>query len=300
MKIVIAGGSGFIGKNLTDFLINEGHEVTILTRTNMPTPTTVSYVSWLKEGAAPEKELGTVDVFINLAGVSINDGRWSKKHQEQIYQSRMSATDELLRIITALPQKPSALINASAIGIYPSSVDTVYTEESHMIADDFLGKTVYEWENKAKEVDKLGVRCVLMRFGVVLGNVGGALPLMALPYKFFVGGRVGSGQQWVSWVHIQDVSRAIAFAVENKHIYGPVNVTAPTPLRMNEFGKRIAAVLNRPHWIQVPAFAMNLLLGKKSKLVLEGQHVQPSVLEKEKFEFLFPTVDLALVDLFQK
>ena len=198
MKIVIAGGSGFIGKNLTEYLIKEGHEVTILTRTKRKVSTTVSYVSWLKEGSAPENELGNVDVFINLAGVSINEGSWSKKHQEQIYHSRMSATDELIRIITALPQKPSALINASATRVYPTSVEAVYTEESHMIADDFLGKTVHEWENKAKEVDKLGVRCVLLRFGVVLGNEAGALPLMGLPYKFFVCGRVGSGKQWVS------------------------------------------------------------------------------------------------------
>jgi uncharacterized protein len=299
MEIVIAGGSGFIGQNLTDFLIKIGHEVTILTRTKKIDSTTVSYVSWLNEGSAPEKELGTVDVIINLAGVSINEGRWSEKHQQQIYQSRMRATDELIRIISALPQKPSALINASAIGIYPTSVEAVYTEKSQMVADDFLGKTVYEWENKAKVVDKLGVRCVLMRFGVVLGNEAGALPLMVLPYKFFVGGRVGSGKQWVSWVHIQDVIRAIAFAVENKQIHGPVNVTAPNPLRMNEFGKSIAAVLHRPHWIPVPAFAMKLLLGKKSKLVLEGQHVLPRVLVEEKFDFLFPTIDSALEDLFR-
>jgi uncharacterized protein len=297
MKIVIAGGSGFIGKKLTDLLLAEGHTVVILTRKDHEPSGEVQYVRWLEKGASPEKEIGNADAFINLAGVSINDGRWSKTHQKQIYESRMTATDELLRIISLLPTKPSVLVNASAIGIYPSSVTAVYTENSSESANDFLGKTVREWEKKAKLVEEHSVRAVFMRFGVVLGKQGGALPLMALPYRLFVGGKVGSGEQWVSWVHVMDVVRAIVFAINNKSLRGPVNVTSPSPLQMDDFGKTIGAVLHRPHWIPVPSFAMKMALGQKSALVLEGQHVIPQVLQEEGFDFMFPTLRSALEDL---
>ncbi len=299
MKIVIAGGSGFIGKKLTDLLIVEGHKVIVLTRKEKTSSNDVTYVEWLKEGLMPEKELEDVDAFINLAGVSINDGRWTLKHQKQIYNSRMAATDELVRIIETLPQKPSVLINASAIGIYPASLDAEYTEEFVNNANDFLGRTVYDWERKAKQVEKYGVRTAFMRFGVVLGD-SGALPLMMLPYKLFVGGTVGSGEQWMSWVHIKDVVRSILFAVTHEKLNGPVNVTSPSPLRMREFGKTIGSALKRPHWLPVPSLAMKWVLGQKSKLVLEGQKAIPKVLMEEGFEFSFPKLDLALEDLLKK
>lgn len=297
MKIVIAGGSGFIGQKLTDLLLAEGHTVVVLTRREKKSSEKVAYIRWLDEGTTPEKEIGNADAIINLAGVSINNGRWSKRHQKQIYESRMSATDELLRIISVLPEKPSVLVNASAIGIYPASINTVYTENSSDTSNDFLGKTVGDWENKAKQVEKHAIRVVFMRFGVVLGKEGGALPLMALPYKLFAGGKVGSGDQWVSWVHIMDVVRAIVFAIENDQLRGPVNVTSPSPVQMNNFGKTIGSVLHRPHWIPVPSFAMKMVLGQKSALVLEGQHVVPQVLQEEGFEFKFPTLRSALEEL---
>ena len=136
-----------------------------------------------------------------------------------------------------------------------------------------------------------------MRFGVVLGKEGGALPLMALPYRLFVGGKVGSGEQWVSWVHVTDVVRAIVFALKNEELRGPVNVTSPSPVQMNDFGKTIGSVLHRPHWMPVPSFAMKLVLGQKSALVLEGQHVVPQRLVDHGFEFTFPMLKHALEDL---
>lgn len=297
MKIVIAGGSGFIGRKLTDRLLCEGHEVVILTRKDRQPENRVQYVKWLAEDASPENEIGNADVFINLAGVSINDGRWSAKHQKQIYESRMRATDEVLRILSAMPRKPAVLANASAIGIYPPSLNAVYTEKSLQRANDFLGRTVADWESKAKQAEKHGTRTVLLRFGVVLGKENGALPLMVLPYKWFAGGTVGSGNQWVSWVHITDVVRSILFAIQNENIRGPVNVTAPSPVRMKAFGKTIGAVLHRPHWLPVPSVALKLALGKKSSLVLEGQHVRPEVFMQAGFEFVFPTLRQALEDL---
>ncbi|MFJ7936624.1 TIGR01777 family oxidoreductase [Sporosarcina sp. NPDC096371] len=297
MKIVIAGGSGFIGRTLTDFLVHEGHKVVILSRSVKKGTENIRYVQWLHPGAKPEKEIGSADAFVNLAGVSINAGRWSSEHQQQIYDSRMNATDELLRIISTLSTKPSVLVNGSAIGIYPASEDTIYTESATAIADDFLAKTVADWERKAGMVSFPETRAVFMRFGVVLGKGDGALPPMVLPYKLFAGGKVGSGRQWISWMHIQDVVRAIVFAIENVHLQGPVNTTSPYPKRMNEFGKTIGAVLHRPHWLPVPSFAMKLALGQKSALVLQGQHVLPRKLLDSGFEFTFPTLESALKNI---
>ncbi|WP_338448069.1 TIGR01777 family oxidoreductase [Niallia oryzisoli] len=300
MKIVIAGGTGFIGHKLMENLLANGHTIVILTRKPRPEAGDVSYIRWLSEDAVPEKEIRHADAFINLAGVSINEGRWNANHQKQIYESRMTATDELLRIIAAMPIKPSVFINASAIGIYPASIDAVYTEESANKAKDFLAKTVSDWEIKAQKVNEFSVRTVIMRFGVVLGNEGGALPLMVLPYKLFAGGTVGSGKQWVSWVHVKDVVQAILFAMEHDRMSGPVNVTAPEPIRMEQFGQIIGTVLHRPHWLPVPSFIMRMVLGKKSALVLEGQHVIPEKLMNEGFEFMFPFLFHALEDLLVK
>ncbi|EKN65762.1 NAD dependent epimerase family protein [Neobacillus bataviensis LMG 21833] len=300
MKIVIAGGSGLIGQKLTDYLIRAGHKIIILTRKAKKNSGNVHYVQWLEEGTSPENEIRDSDVFINLAGVSINNGRWNTNHKKQIYNSRMAATDELLRIISLLPIKPSVLINASAIGIYPASINARYTEDSLETSNDFLGQTVYDWENKAKQVETYGTRTALMRLGVVLDMEGGALPLMVLPYRLFAGGKVGTGEQWVSWVHMVDVVRAIEFVITNSNLRGPVNVTAPIPVRMEYFGKTISSVLHRPHWLPVPTFVMRLILGRKSSLVLKGQHVVPKVLSENGFTFMFPTLHSALKDLLIK
>lgn len=300
MRIVIAGGSGFIGRKLTELLLREGHDILILTRRERPSDGKIKYIKWLEDATSPENDINGADAVINLAGVSINDGRWTAKHQKEIWESRMAATDELIRIIAALPEKPAVFINASAIGIYPPSEQAVYTENSREVAEDFLGRTVYDWERKAAQVADYGIRPVFMRFGVVLGREGGALPLMVMPYKLFVGGSVGSGKQWVSWVHVKDVARAILFAITNDQLKGPVNVTSPHPKQMEEFGKTIGAVLQRPHWFPVPSTIMKVVLGKKSALVLEGQHVIPEVLLEEGFAFEFSSLESALRDLLLK
>lgn len=297
MKVVIAGGSGFVGRHITDLLVNNGHEIIILSRNNKADSENVKYVLWLQEGASPEKEIGEADVFINLAGVSINDGRWMETHQKGIYESRMEATDELIRIIGELDEKPSVFINASAIGIYPASETAIYTEESTEVATDFLGRTVSDWEKKAASLNVFGIRTVFTRFGLVLWKDEGALPLMVLPYKMYVGGKVGTGQQWVSWVHVNDVAKAVLHIMENNQFKGAVNVTAPFPLRMDDFGKMIGATLHRPHWFPAPSTIMKLALGKKSALVLEGQYVTPEKLVVDGFEFDFPVLSLALDNL---
>ncbi|AVK86192.1 TIGR01777 family protein [Lysinibacillus sp. B2A1] len=297
MKIVIAGGTGFVGKVLTRLLQENGHEIIILTRNKTVPEKDIQYVQWLQQGARPEQLLNTVDAFVNLAGISLNNGRWTKKQKKAIYTSRMDATLEIVRIMEQLSSKPKVLINASAVGIYPTSTITTYTENSMDYATDFLGTTVQDWERQANRAEKLGIRVALARFGVILGREQGALPSMLLPYKMHIGGTIGSGKQWLSWVHVEDVARAIYFAITNENIKGPFNVVAPHAARMKDFGKTIAMIMGRSHWMPVPSMVMRLALGEQSMLVLEGQHVLPSVLEKQHFTFNYPHLKEALQDL---
>ncbi|MCO7176973.1 TIGR01777 family oxidoreductase [Sporolactobacillus kofuensis] len=297
MKIVIAGGTGFIGKKLAQFLLQEGHQIVLLTRGVYSNHENITYVRWMTHDAAPEKAITSADYVINLSGTSLSKGRWTKKQRDRIYSSRMNATRELLRLIRTLAQKPAALINASAIGIYPPSATATYSEESTEHADNFLGRVASDWEHAAKEAERLGIRTICLRFGVVLGQNGGALPLMALPVKLFGGGRLGSGTQWVSWIHMNDVVRAIRFVMDHDQIRGAVNVTAPQPVHMDELGRMIATVLHRPYWLPVPSALLKLVLGRKSAMILNGQLVLPQVLTKEGFTFDFPTLKPALENL---
>jgi uncharacterized protein len=300
MKIAITGGSGFVGQAVTDELVDHQHEVVILTRNpdkyeNRPG---ITYVKWLTDDAHPQKDLEGTEVFINLAGESINSGRWTEERKKRIINSRISSTQEVIELMKNLTDQPTCLINASAIGYYPSSTANTYTEASTEKAHDFLGETVQIWEKEASKAEHHRFRVVYTRFGIILGDDGGALPRMALPYKMFAGGTVLPGNQWMSWVHITDVARAIRFAAENEAVSGPVNVTAPTPLRMKEFGIILGSVLGRPHWIPVPPFALKLAMGEMSQLVLDGQKVLPSVLSENGFQFEYTELESALVNIY--
>ena len=297
MHVVIAGGSGFVGKALQEKLVKEGHIVTILTRSpEKISPTKqLRAVEWLSDNSEPERHLGKVDAIINLAGESINGIRWTKKKKGLILQSRMVATKEIIRIISKLDEKPRALINASAVGYYGMSETETFTEESNSAAEGFLASVVRKWEKEASAAEQIGVRTVFARLGIVLGQ-GGALPLMALPYKLGAGGTVGSGKQWLSWVHVSDVAGMIQFAIEHPEISGPINVTAPEPAKMKEFGKTIGHVLHRPHWLPVPSFAMKTLLGEMSEMLLCGQRAIPKKAVEYGYEFQFPVLEGALRD----
>ncbi|WP_175987947.1 TIGR01777 family oxidoreductase [Bacillus sp. Marseille-Q1617] len=300
MKIAITGGTGFVGQAVTKELLDHHHDVVVLTRSpdKYEDRSGVTYVKWLTEDADPLNDLEGTDVFINLAGESINSGRWTDERKKRIINSRISSTQEVINIMKNLSHSPSCLINASAIGFYPSSTESTYTEASTEKAHDFLGETVQIWEKEASKAEKSGFRVVYTRFGIILGKGDGALPRMALPYKLFVGGTVLPGNQWMSWVHIDDVARAIRFSAENEAISGPVNVTAPTPLRMKEFGIILSSVLGRPHWMPVPPFALKIAMGEMSQLVLEGQKVLPSVLSENGFQFEYPELESALVNIY--
>lgn len=300
MKVAIAGGTGMVGRRLSKLLLEQGHEVIILTRgEQQQTRNNIHYVQWLSEDSTPELYVENTDAFVNLAGVSLNEGRWTDEQKQKILSSRLESTDEIMRIIQNVKHKPKVFINASAVGIYPVSDTAVYTEQAHETATDFLGSVVAKWEEKAMQAQQLGIRTCLTRFGVILEKGEGALPMMVLPYKLGVGGTIGSGRQWLSWIHVQDVARGLLFAIENDTLTGPINFTTPNVKRMKQFGQSISKALNRPHWFPVPSIALKLTLGEKSMLVLEGQHVVPEKLLNANFEFKFISVEDAIRNLYE-
>lgn len=296
MKIAISGGTGFIGKYLSTFFIQKGYTVYILTRkkkaeTSNPN---LQYVQWTPDSHV--FPLSSIDVIINLAGESINS-RWTKKQKEAILNSRIQTTNGLIKQLQALETKPHTFINASAIGYYGTSETESFTEEQTTSGDDFLANTVYLWEQEAAKAHSLGIRTVYARFGVVLGIDGGAFSKMLLPYQLYIGGTIGSGNQWVSWIHLEDVVRMIDFVIQKKEIVGPLNITAPTPIRMKAFGETIASITGKPHWLPVPSFILQALLGEMSVLVLEGQHVLPNKAIVHGYQFTFPTINHALQNI---
>lgn len=297
MKIAITGGTGLVGTKLTNILKAHGHDIIILTRSTNDSKDGIEYVQWLADEATPEIYLEGIDAIVNLAGVSLNAGRWTDERKAAIYNSRQDATNEVLRIIRALEEKPRVLVNASAIGIYPASQQAEYTEQSTAQAHDFLGKTVKMWEGLADQAEEDNVRVVKTRFGVIFDQAAGAFPLLAKPYQLGFGGTLGDGMQWVSWVHVEDVARALAFCLTEDRIEGVVNVTAPYPIRMKQVGDSIASVLQKKNWLPVPEAALKLALGEKSKLVVEGQKVLPTVLKKYAYDFNYPTINKALSQL---
>ncbi|MYL51029.1 TIGR01777 family protein [Halobacillus litoralis] len=295
MKIAITGGTGFVGTQLKEKFVQEGHDVYILTRSPKKYNDTeqVTYVGWLKEEFHPEQELPALDAIVNLAGESLNSGRWTEERKQSILESRIKSTEGVLDLVDALPEKPEVLVNASAVGYYGQSKTKTFTEETTEPGNDFLANVVEEWETRASQAAEKGIRTVYVRFGIILGEEG-ALPKMILPYKMMIGGKLGSGEQWMSWIHIDDVVGLVHFAIENKDIHGPLNGTAPNPKRNKDFGQTLGEVLNRPHWIPAPAFALKAALGDMSTLLLDGQCVIPKKAMASGYTFHYPELQPAL------
>lgn len=300
MKIAIAGGTGFVGRALCKTFSREGHEIIVLTRNKRKkTHSNITYAEWLNDKELDASIFNDVNVIINLAGESIN-ARWTKKKKVQILNSRLTAVKAIHKLIQQLEKKPNVYIQASAIGFYGTSETETFTEQASKPGHDFLAHVASKWEEAGKVIENEGIRTVYMRFGLILSKDDGALPRIILPYKWFFGGKLGKGNQWASWVHIEDVCSMIRFAIENENINGPLNVTAPNPVTMNELGKTAAKILKRPHWLSVPAFALKLILGEMSTLVLDGQRVLPEKALENGFHFQFETLDEALENLFQQ
>lgn len=298
MHIAITGGTGFVGKHLTAHLASQHHTLYILTRNpqSHSNSENIQYVGWLNDSDNPLNSIPQLDAVINLAGKSINT-RWTEDNKKAIKESRLKATRAVLDIVKEM--KPSVLINASAVGFYGNSHDQTFTEADSS-GDGFLAETTKMWEAEAVKATEYDVRVVFTRFGIILDKDEGALPNIALPYRLFAGGTVGSGEQWLSWVHINDVIGMIDYALHHSDISGPLNVTAPNPHRMHEFGKTLARVLHRPHWLPAPSFALKAFLGEMSELILEGQKVLPDKAVKHGYPFEFETLYPALVNVYKQ
>lgn len=299
MNILIAGGTGFVGQHLTKLLVNFHHDVFILTRQQKDSQNepSVHYIQWLNAGSNPAAELPQIDAAINLAGASLNGGRWTVQRKKKILESRLTSTNALISLIAEMPGQPGVLVNASAVGYYGTSKTSVFTETDETVNQDFLSDVTVQWESAALKAETLGVRTVLARFGIVLGKDEGSLPLMTLPYKLYLGGTIGNGDQWVSWIHIDDLCRLLLFAIEHQSIAGPLNITAPLPVTMKTFGQMIGSVMDKPHWFKVKPFILRALLGEMSDLILKGQKVIPQKASEAGFPFKFPNLKQALNDL---
>ncbi len=298
MKILVAGGTGFIGRALLKQLSEAKHHVTLISRN---TEAGKSFAGerirteyWDGKTAGPwTHQVEGADAIINLAGESIGSGRWRVARKALILDSRISATKAMVAAMAQANKKPSVLVNISAVGYY-GNVESGDVTESHPRGNDFLADVCGQWEHEAIAAEALGVRVVLPRNGVVLEKDGGALKRMLLPFRFFVGGPLGSGLQWFPWVHRDDVIGAILFALENRNLSGPLNIAAPDPVTMREFCKALGKAMGRPSWAPVPALVLKIVLGEMSQMVLTGQRVVPKKLQTSGYKFKYPKLDEAL------
>ncbi len=283
---LIAGGSGLVGRRLSSHLQRRGDTVTILSRNPSAKAT------WEN---LPDI-IGTVDVVVNLAGENLFGSRWTDAVKQRLVSSRIDSTTKIIDAIRSSEQRPAVLISASAVGIYGDRDSEKLTEAS-ATKDDFLAQLCVDWENAAKPAPSLGVRLVLPRIGIVLDPAGGALQKMKIPFLLFGGGPLGSGRQYMPWIHADDLCRMFIWAAENPTVSGPVNASAPNPVTMSEFAKALGSAMHRPSWFPVPGALVQLVAGEAASAVLASQRVLPERALSLGFEFGFPSVGPALTDL---
>lgn len=300
MKVVIVGGTGFIGRNIIPILAGNGHEVTILTRNpraaSAVTGGTVRVREWdPSDGQALEQPLQGQDAVINLAGAPIAEGRWSSSRKNVLRASRIETTQTIVTSLSALsePVRPKILINASGIGFYGLEAGGGI-DETQGPGNGFLAGLCVEWEREAFRATDYGIRTTCLRISMVLGKDGGALQKMLLPFKLFFGGPIGKGTQPVSWIHVEDLGRLVAAILEQPSYKGAVNAASPHPVTMKEFCRQLGRALGRPSWLPVPAWALELGLGELSTLMTHGQSVNPLVAQQMGFAFNYPDLESAL------
>ncbi len=300
MRVIITGGSGLLGRALADNLSLDGHEAIILSRRPQEVrglPAGARAVRWDGRSAAGWAELidGSTAI-VNLAGENISAGRWTERRKESIVRSRVDAGRAVVEAVQQAAVGPTVVMQASGIGHYGPRGDEFVTEQSPAGAD-FGARVTLAWEASTAPLDELGVRRVIMRMGPSLTPRGGALPLMMLPFRLFVGGPLGSGRQWLSWIHIADTIAAMRFLMERDDARGVFNVCSPQPATNAAFGRALARVMRRPYWLPAPAVALRLALGEMASTVLEGQRAMPARLLAMGFSFRFAEIEAALRDL---
>jgi uncharacterized protein (TIGR01777 family) len=299
MNILISGGTGLIGRNLTKALVDQGHQVYCLTRGEISQPSggPVTLLHWNgRSGGDWQVKAADAQIIVNLAGENIGSGAWTREKKYRIQQSRLDAGFTLSQFVLSQKVPPLLFIQSSAIGYYGTSL-TGQMDETSPAGKDYLAGVATAWEKSSAALDEAGIARAIIRTGVVLDTSEGALPRMALPFKLFAGGPIGLGKQWVSFIHLTDEIRAIQFIIE-KRLQGVFNLTAPNPVTNAEMGRQLASTLHRPYWMPVPAVSLKLALGEMSTLVLDGQKVLPNHLLAEGFEFKYPVIKSALAAIY--
>jgi uncharacterized protein (TIGR01777 family) len=297
MKVFLTGGTGFVGTNLSRHLAAAGHVVTILTRKESP-PAPKDNIRFITGDPKQEgpwmAEVPQHDWVINMAGTSIF-GRWNEQYKKELYDSRLLTTRNVVQALAA-GDRHQLFCSTSAMGYYGPRSDEELTEASPP-GDDFLATLSRDWVAEAMKARDLGVRTVITRYGIVLGKNGGMLGQLVPLFKSFVGGPVGSGEQWISWIHQEDLARAYLFLPEHPDLSGPVNFTSPNPVKNRDFAQALGKALGRPSFMTAPAFMIRLVLGELGDVILTGQRMLPQRLLEAGFQFLYPTIDATLKNL---
>jgi uncharacterized protein (TIGR01777 family) len=302
MRLLLLGCTGFVGRDLVPYLLELGHQVTLVSRRDAPLPGASrdrllclkldpsDPASWRRESL--RQALAAAEGVVNLAGEPIAEKRWTDAHQQLLMDSRVRTTEALVAAMASLSVPPKVLVQASAVGYYGTSGEALFREDS-TAGSDVLARICQRWEGAAQRVPS-GVRLVTLRIGIVLGADGGALGRMLPVFRLGFGGPVGNGQQWMSWIHRHDLVRLIATALEDPAYSGTYNAVAPQPCRMAAFAAELGRVLGRPSLLPVPAPILQLLLGDGARVVLEGQQVLPARLQEQGFSFRYPELSAAL------
>ena len=304
--VLLTGGTGMIGTQLQKHLLKNDYSVIVLDRNDLKNKSSghnVSYAKWnVEKGEIDKNSITSADYIVHLAGANVAEKRWSDKRKKEIVESRTKSDDLLVKSLKEIPNKVQAVISASAIGWYGADTNQSIQngfKENEPAANDFLGKTCKLWEAGIKPVEELNKRLVILRFGVVLSNEGGALPKFKMPVKFGVGGILGNGKQVISWIHIDDLCRLILLAIETNNISGVFNAVAPQPVTNKEFALTLAKQMRGKFFLplHVPAFALKLMMGEMSTEVLKSATVNDDKIKIAGFKFLYPDVEVALKDL---
>ncbi|MEP5231949.1 MAG: TIGR01777 family oxidoreductase [Alloalcanivorax sp.] len=297
MKVLITGGSGFIGQHLCRRLAAHGHELTVLTRKPRKAARVLPEGTRLVTSLDDINSDAAIDGIVNLAGESLFAGRWTERRKKVLFASRVGVTEAVVSLVSRLNRKPAVLVSGSAVGFYGNADNAELSEESPARKRDFGYLLCDAWEQAARPVSRQGVRLCLVRTGIVLGSDGGMLSKLLPVYRLGLGAMLGDGNQWLSWVHIDDMVAVLVRALETPGVDGVFNACAPAPVTQREFHHSLARQVKRPALLRVPSTALKVGLGEQSSMLIGGQRVYPRRLEQQGFIFRFPDLDSALSHL---